>query len=90
MELKYDLVVGIDCRRLVFQSYLYGIEMREGYRGGQEGDKFQSYLYGIEIEHHRLVQVWSPEFQSYLYGIEILSESPLNEVVHVSIVPLWN
>ena len=89
MELKFLFVTTVT-DIILFQSYLYGIEINK-----TEGMKLQPFGFNrtfMELKFRRTVQGWLRVlFQSYLYGIEIaVVRLHRREHISVSIVPLWN
>ena len=76
---------------LVFQSYLYGIEMLEKKELSTNGDQcFNRTFMELKFKDKQGIKRSTRRFQSYLYGIEIDIMSIRDHTHLVSIVPLWN
>ena len=90
MELKSRSLCACSSTFLMYQSYLYGIEIAERTLQAFVAAAYQSYLYGIEITlcnyatNIRLcINRTFMELKYYIVGLKEKEQK-------VSIVPLWN
>ena len=73
----------------MFQSYLYGIEIRTRRINRFCHNCFNRTFMELKSNKFNFTRIYA-SFQSYLYGIEIISEVTSTSDTLVSIVPLWN
>ena len=89
MELKCVFSNNFQVFKILFQSYLYGIEIERVLSSQNGGDSFNRTF--MELKYRMAHSLASGcGFQSYLYGIEMNFSQHQKTKPLVSIVPLWN
>ena len=90
MELKSNIMGSLPPKFVMFQSYLYGIEIWMSSWNWTAFALFQSYLYGIEIWKFRGISVCPHCFNRTFMELKSVNCNASEIQLCVSIVPLWN